>query len=133
VSRWRSDGIAASIAAAAAALIAASRFKTMIYLIKPHFCIVSRAFVVIRPAIIPARPLHPLARNSDRHDHDSPLSSPPPLLTPFPFPFSLPSRTESAARTVLLVPFALLAAKGAFLLSFSPLFFSFSFFFVSRA
>lgn len=27
-----------------AALIAGSRFKTMIYLIKPHFCIISRCF-----------------------------------------------------------------------------------------
>jgi len=67
----------------------------MIYLIKPHFCIVSRAFVVIRPAIISARPLHPPARNSDRHDHDSPS------LTPFPFPFSLPSRTDCSPRSLL--------------------------------
>lgn len=44
-----------------AALIAGrARFKTMIYLIKPHFCIVSRAFVVARPTIIPGAPITPV-------------------------------------------------------------------------
>jgi len=106
-----------------AALIAASRFKTMIYLIKPHFCIVSRAFVVIRPAIISARPLHPPARNSDRHDHDSPS------LTPFPFPFSLPSRTDCSPRSFLPR-----RALFSFFLSpfFAPSFFFLFFFFFFR-
>lgn len=63
-----------------AALIAGSRFKTMIYLIKPHFCIVSRAFVVVRSPIIPARPLLP-GHEIAIDDHD-PLDRNPFLLFP---------------------------------------------------
>lgn len=77
-----------------AALIAGSRFKTMIYLIKPHFCIVSRAFVAVRPAIIPARPLFPghgiAIDDRDPPDRDSPpspfaLSGPLFISPPFSF------------------------------------------------
>lgn len=72
----------------------------MIYLIKPHFCIVSRAFVIVRSPIIPARPLlvgHEIAID----DHDPPDRDPFPSLPPslpfisFLFPFVFVNRTWS--------------------------------------
>lgn len=82
-----------------AALIAGSRFKTMIYLIKPHFCIVSRAFVVVRPPIIPARPLHPARWHEIAID-----------TTAWSLPFSATNRARGSLRVLFTLSSWLLSA-----------------------
>lgn len=125
-----------------AALIAGSRFKTMIYLIKPHFCIVSRAFVpsrpLARPIILsspaPSPPLHftasllhlptvPItseARNSDRRGTNARLH---PAARGFSPPPSLPLLVPNPPLPSLLFGTSLSLSRSFFICSLFLLFF----------